>query len=240
MMEPERRTRLGLIVPSSNTTMETEVFRMLPAGFTLHAARMRMKQVTPEELRRMDEDSLRAAEELADAEVSAIAYGCTIAIMCREPGYDEVVRERLEVAVRTPTVVSASAVLDACRALGIVRVAIATPYLDSLAAMECEFLQKSGLAVADNKNLNIADNIAVGNQPEAAAYDLARSLDVGSADGVLISCAQLPSLGVIERLERELGLPVLSTNTATLWSVFQRLGVECRIGGFGRLLAGEA
>ena len=231
-------TRIGVIVPSSNTTMERELWGMLPSGYSLHAARMRMQRVTPEELVRMDADSVRAAEELADARVAAIAYGCTIAIMCREPGYERQAQERLERAAGVPVILSATAVLEAMRALGLRRVAVATPYLDSVAALEIAFLRQYGIEVVDNKNLNIADNVAVGEQPEEATYELVRRLDLGRADGVLISCAQLPSAGVIERLERELDRPVLSTNTATLWALFRRLERPLALQGYGRLLAG--
>jgi len=93
--------------------------------------------------------------------------------------------------------------------------------------------------VVDNENLNIADNVTVGEQPEEVTYALVRRLDLGRAEGVLISCAQLPSAGVIDRLERELGRPVLSTNTATLWALFRRLGRPARITGYGQLLAGN-
>lgn len=230
-------TRIGVIVPSSNTTMERELWEMLPSGYSLHAARMRMQRVTPEELVRMDADSVRAAEELADARVAAIAYGCTIAIMCREPGYEREAQERLERAAGVPVILSATAVLEAMRALGLRRVAVATPYLDAVAALEIAFLKQYGVDVVDNKNLNIADNVAVGEQPEEVTYELVRRLDLARADGVLISCAQLPSAGVIERLERELDRPVLSTNTATLWALFRRLQRPTRIPGYGRLLA---
>ena len=90
----------------------------------------------------MDADSVRAAEELADARVAAIAYGCTIAIMCREPGYEREAQERLERAAGVPVILSATAVLEAMRALGLRRVAVATPYLDSVAALEGAFLRQ--------------------------------------------------------------------------------------------------
>src|SRR5258707_14892721 len=88
---PGRHLRIGLIVPSSNVTMETEIPAMLNAraaelpgeSFTFHSSRMRMKRVSPEELKRMDADSDRCAEELADAEVDLMAYACLVAIMAQ-------------------------------------------------------------------------------------------------------------------------------------------------------------
>ena len=228
--------RLGIIVPSSNTTMETEFNEMIPDGYTVHSARMRMRKVTAEELKRMDEDSVKAAVELSDAKVSAIGYGCTIAIMSREVGYDEVVRRRVESRVRIPTIISATAVLAALRALGMKRVAIATPYTSDLTEAEVDFVKKYGFEVPDYRGLGIESNTEVGNLKDSVAADLVRQLDYQNADGVLISCAQLPSAGVIGNLENEIGKPIVSTNTATLWAMLQRLRVSTSIDGYGRLL----
>jgi maleate isomerase len=95
--------RIGQIVPSSNTTMETEIPAMLTARyslfpeerFTFHSARMRMMKVSPEELKKMDVDSDRCALELSDARVDVMAYACLVAIMCQGAGYHNVSQERL-------------------------------------------------------------------------------------------------------------------------------------------------
>src|SRR4051812_33296852 len=72
----QRAYRIGQIVPSSNTTMETEIPAMLharagvePEQFTFHSSRMRMHKVTPEELVKMNKEGIRCAAELADARV---------------------------------------------------------------------------------------------------------------------------------------------------------------------------
>src|ERR1044071_4335051 len=85
--------RIGQIVPSSNTTMETEIPAMLrareavePERFTFHSSRMRMKKVTKEELAAMDADSDRCAAELSDARVDVMGYACLVAIMAMGKG----------------------------------------------------------------------------------------------------------------------------------------------------------
>src|ERR1700710_417460 len=94
--------RIGQIVPSSNTTMETEIPAMLraregirPERFTFHSARMRMKKVTKEELAAMDAESDRCALELSDARVDVLGYACLVAIMAMGHGYHRVSQERL-------------------------------------------------------------------------------------------------------------------------------------------------
>src|ERR1043165_3677914 len=104
----EKRTfRIGQIVPSSNTTMETEIPAMLrareevePERFTFHSSRMRMRRVTKEELAAMDADSGRCALELVDARVDVLGYACLVAIMSMGKGYHRVSQERLARATR--------------------------------------------------------------------------------------------------------------------------------------------
>ena len=97
-----RTYRIGQIVPSSNTTMETEIPAMLlrrekvePERFTFHSSRMRMKEVTEEELAAMDADSDRCAIELSDARVDVLGYACLVAIMSKGPGYHREAEARL-------------------------------------------------------------------------------------------------------------------------------------------------
>src|SRR5262252_4714332 len=94
--------RIGQIVPSSNTTMETEIPAVLrarevvaPERFTFHSSRMRMQKVTKEELEAMDRDSDRCAIELADARMDVLGYACLVAIMSMGKGYHHVSEERL-------------------------------------------------------------------------------------------------------------------------------------------------
>ncbi len=94
--------RIGQIVPSSNTTMETEIPAMLlarqsirPERFTFHSSRMRMKTVKKEELAAMDAESDRCAVELSDAQVDVLGYACLVAIMAMGPGYHRESEARL-------------------------------------------------------------------------------------------------------------------------------------------------
>src|SRR6188472_2054660 len=102
-MTVPRTYRIGQIVPSSNTTMETEIPAILrgresvePERFTFHSSRMRMKKVTKEELAAMDSDSDRCALELSDARVDVLGYACLVAIMSMGLGYHRRSEERLE------------------------------------------------------------------------------------------------------------------------------------------------
>lgn len=134
-----RSFRIGQIVPSSNTTMETEIPAMLrareavePERFTFHSSRMRMKKVTREELAAMDDESDRCALELSDAAVDVMGYACLVAIMSRGAGYHRESQARLHSVTvdnghPTPIVSSAGALTECLGILGAGRVAIITP-----------------------------------------------------------------------------------------------------------------
>src|SRR4051812_4960911 len=127
--------RVGLIVPSSNTTMETELPQMLRRRaeltgeeFTFHSSRARLQQVTPEELARMVDDGERCAAEVADARVDVVAYACLVALMAQGAGFHRVAEERLagalaEAGCEAPVVTSAGALVEAIAALGAARIA---------------------------------------------------------------------------------------------------------------------
>src|ERR1700739_3207019 len=134
----ETALRIGQIVPSSNTTMETEIPRILRASdagsrFTFHSSRMRMKKVTKEELAAMDADSGRCAAELVDARVDVLGYACLVAIMSMGKSYHRQSEERLhQITAKeghpTPVVTSAGALIAGLKTLGAKRVSIIAPY----------------------------------------------------------------------------------------------------------------
>src|SRR5262245_44432801 len=87
-MTSQDARRVGLIVPSSNTTIETEIPAMLRRAdfdthFTFHSSRAVMKSVDPDSLDRMVAESQRNANELSDAGVDAVVYACLVALMAR-------------------------------------------------------------------------------------------------------------------------------------------------------------
>jgi maleate isomerase len=244
--------RIGQIVPSSNTTMETEIPAMLqaresvePERFTFHSSRMRMKKVTPEELKAMDADSGRCAAELVDARVDVLGYACLVAIMSMGKGYHRQSEERLhEITVReghpTPVVTSAGALVAGLKALGAKRVSLVAPYLKALTGMVKEYIEAEGIQVADSISLEIADNLEVGRQDPLALVRIYRDLDTKGIDAlVLSSCVQLPSLAAVPVVEQECGLPVVSASICTTHQMLRRLGLKTCVPGAGALLSGK-
>ncbi|MGF1529255.1 MAG: Asp/Glu racemase [Candidatus Competibacterales bacterium] len=241
--------RVGLIVPSSNVTMETEIPELLRARqglaadrFTFHSSRMRMKKVTKEELEKMDDDSLRCAVELSDAAVEVQAYACLVAIMSRGKGYHRVSEQQLATAARdnghpAPVVSSAGALVAGLNALGAKKVALICPYMKPLTQLVVDYIEAEGIEVKDFLALEIPDNLVVAAQDPMAPADLWRKLDLSGVDAIVASaCVQMPSLPSVEAIEAASGVPTLSAAVATTWGILDALGLETVAPGGGALL----
>ena len=251
-MTMSRNYRVGLIVPSSNTTMETEIPAMLraretvlPERFTFHSSRMRMKEVTREELAAMDRDSDRCAVELSDARMDAMGYACLVAIMSMGLGYHRASQKRLQQVASdngapTQVITSAGALVEGLQAIGARRVSIIAPYMKPLTRMVIAYLENEGIEVIDSISLEIADNLAVGACDPRAPAELWKKLNVQGVDAIVGSaCVQMPSLASIPLIEQASGLPVVSSAVCTTWALLKALGLECRAPGAGTLLAGH-
>ena len=244
------RHRIGLIVPSSNTTMETEIPEMLrrrPAEdgetFTFHSSRAVLHEVDEESLDRMVSQLDRCANELTDARVHALAYACLVAMMARGPGAHDEAEEKMaaiaaERGVESAICSSAGALVRALEAHGYRKVAVLTPYVDSLTAAVVTYLEHYGFTVTDAMSLRVTDNVKVAELDPLRLPTLARQLDLSNADALIISaCVQMPSLPAIPIAERELDLPVLSAGTATVYDLLTRLGLRAGVPDGGAVLA---
>ncbi|MBT4235586.1 MAG: Asp/Glu racemase [Paracoccaceae bacterium] len=242
--------RVGLIVPSSNVTMETEIPALLkaremvlPDRFTFHSSRMRMKAVVKEELAAMDADSIRCATELSDAAVEVQAYACLVAIMSMGLGYHRESTEKLAQATSdngcpTPVLNSAGALIDTMKEKGFKKVSIICPYMKPLSKVVVEYIENEGIEVQDFLALEISDNLKVARQDPTAPAELWRKLDVRGVDAIVASaCVQMPSLPAIEMIERASGLPTISAAIATTRQILQNLGLTKIAPGGGVLLS---
>ncbi|RDB49424.1 maleate cis-trans isomerase family protein [Tsukamurella tyrosinosolvens] len=238
--------RIGLVVPSSNVTVETEmpaILRRHPdAEFSFHSTRMRMHTVSPEGLKAMNAQRERCILEIGDASPEVILYACLVAIMVGGPDehrrVEGAVAEQLatggsEARIRS----SAGALVEGLQALDAKRIALVMPYMTPLARQVVEYLEAEGFEIADWRALEVADNNEVGCIPSARVMEAARSLDVTGLDALVISCCvQMPSLNLVQAAEDELGVPVLSAATAGAYSILRGLDLPVAIEGAGSLL----
>jgi len=247
-----RSYRIGQIVPSSNTTMETEIPAILhareamhPDRFTFHSSRMRMHKVTREELEAMNREGLRCAAELADARVDVMSTACLVAIMAMGLGYHRTVqRELTEVAranqCEAPVMTSAGALVEGLHIMGAKKISLLAPYMCSLTDLVVKYIENEGIEVVDAISLEIPDNLDVGRRDPALLVDDVKRLNTANVDVVVLSaCVQMQSLPSIQLVEDRIGLPVTSTAICTTRRMLDHLGLEAIAPAAGALLSGR-
>ena len=232
------KAKIGLIIPSTNTSNEPEFYRMAPPGVTIHTSRVLLVgETTQESYQRMAAALEDAAEALATAEVDVVAYSCTSgSIMCPLPQLLKSMTDK----TGTPATAASAAVVAALRALGVERIAVATPYPDLVNERQKKFLEEYGFRVSHLEGLDLGhtqeERRAINRVPPEAVFRLARAVDRPDAQAVFISCTAIPTIDIIAELEKELAKPVISSNTAVFWSCLRLLGIRVPVSGYGRLL----
>ena len=224
----------GILIPSTNTTCEIEFCR-LPPDLQVHTARLGKGGNTPFSPS-LDADVAYQAKLLGDARVEVIALAQTSASLFADD-YDEVTVKRMTEASGVPSLTSAQAIGRALRALGTLRIAMATPYSQDVIARARRYYEtKYGIAVVASESLGATDSYAIGKMEADMAQAAFHRIDRADIDALVVPGGNFPTLDWIAAWEREFGKPVITTNQAALWAVLQTMKFDTPLPGKGRLL----
>ena len=229
-------SRIGLLVPSSNTTVEPEFYRALPREVTLHVARLYLDKIATGTIASMVSDIEMQSRSLASADVDIIVLGAAAPSFLKGLGYDREMAKKIEAASGKRATTTSTALIEALQYLGVSRVVLGAAYDDKVNAIAKSFLEVNGFNVLDAQGLGLVDNLVVGRLDATSAYELARKIDRPDAEAIVLACTNWKTMDVIERLERELGKPVLSTTQVTIWAALRAIGRIEGVPGYGRLL----
>ena len=232
--------RLGFLVPPGNPTTEPEVFRLAPAGVTVHFHRMYLAGGEPGSHQGQEERNRQQAAHMEEsARLLAMVKPAVIVMAHTATSYtlgqegEAALVAKVERATGIPFITAFGSVAAALRHLQVKRVALATPYAREWTLLGKSHLEAHGFEVASWGHLEDVSNIY--DETPERAYALARRVDVPQAQAMFLSGVGMPTIDVLARLERDLGKPAISSCSAMVWNALRVAGVRRRVTGFGRL-----
>jgi arylmalonate decarboxylase len=234
MLRIEMR-HFGVLIPSTNTTVEIEYTHQLPATLQFHVGRCGKAPGTPFAPSR-DDDIVLQSKLLGDAKVEAVALAQTSASLFDE-NYDAKVKALISRNAGVPAVTSAEAIGEAVRALGFSRIGIVTPYSAAVLDSAKRYYEtKFELSVVAMEGFGATDAYAIGKLDADTAYEAMRRVDRPEIEVLIVPGGNFPTMPWIAPWERAFGKPVVTTNQAALWGVLGVMKLNDPLPGLGRLL----
>jgi maleate isomerase len=236
------RLKVGVVVPSTNTTVQPETDALRLPGVTYHLGRIPIAE------RKISTDSFldhvaamragieTACDQVMTAGVQAMIMG--VALECFWGGLkgSEELRQRLEARCGVPVTLGSEAVRAALEAFGARRIAVLTPHMPKGDAEVQAWLEEAGFEVVRLTGLACESPRAIAQVPEACIRAALRALDGDDVDALVQVGTNLAGAAVCAEAERWLGKPAVSINTVSAWAALRGAGIADRIAGRGRIL----
>lgn len=224
---PHPQRGIGIVAPY-DFGLDREIWRWVPDEVSLHITRTPrlLVTVTVPMAERVSEPGVvqQATEGVLAVEPDVVAYLCTAGSFVRGVAGERMLRRAMLDAGAPQAVTTSGALLEALRRLGIARLAVATPYIDSVSERLHDYLDQAGVTVVGNAHLGMDGRIW--QLPYQQVIDLVRVADAPSAEAVFVSCTNTPTYDLIPALEERLGKPVLTANQVTLWAALHSIGLS--------------
>jgi arylmalonate decarboxylase len=239
-MVMQDNVRIGVLVPTGNTVHEREFAALRPAGVEFRFAGFAYPPPGAADFCGDLFAQMQAPiAELRDWDAKLLLVGCTTASMlCADAARDA----QLQRLAGIPVVTAAGAVRTALQALGLRRVAVATPYGANGNRVVADYLRSIGIEVTAIAGLDLDRSVEVWKRETPAltpqqVLELGLSVDSAGAQALYLPCTGIGSLEAIGLYERLTGKPALSSVQAGFWASLRRLGIDARRGDAGRLVA---
>jgi maleate isomerase len=232
------RKRIGYIAPTVMEVVPYEFYSFAPEGIGLVGVTCNIEDWKPEEYEKGLAMVEKNARYLASRHVDFIIHGGAPLVTNREPGYDKEFVTQLQNATGIASTTSIRSGIESLQHLSLRRVALVTPYPEATNAKVLRFLEHYGFDVVHSACLDIGFKEMQDVPPQEIYRKTVEAMkQAPGAEGVYMPCPQWCVGDVLDVLERDLGVPVVSAITAAFFIAFRQLGVRDEIRGHGRLLA---
>jgi maleate isomerase len=223
--------RIGVMVPSTDAVVEWDYKNLLPENIAFHTARMKQHDNTKRCVETLDEiceGIEEAASSLIQIKPEVIVFACTAAGFHQGEGWDTAISRRIVATTGVSTIIAAQAVTAALRHLRAKHLFVFAPYTEKVTKLEIEYLERNGFNVADYIRINCDFSRDLADIPPSCILDmiLTRRAEIKACDALFVSCTGLRSTEIVGAAEKELGIPVVTSNSACLWTIMKSLKLE--------------
>ena len=232
------RGRIGVVLPSRGDTFTYEFYKIVPEGVVLVTSCLHIYQLTKDQLQEAAKKYDQGAADLAEVGVDIIVLAGSPLFHLMGPGSDREIIEKVQKMTGTKTTTGVTSEVNALECLNIRKLVVATPWKDELNQRCKTFLEAHNFTVLNIQGLGIQKNSEIAKVPLYAPYKLAKEifLEHPNADGIYIACPRWGTIGIIDTLEQDLKVPVITNSQATCWNALRGLNIGEPIRGYGTLL----
>jgi maleate isomerase len=221
------RGRLGVIMPDNNTVIEPELYSVLPEGVSLHGSRATMRGVGARERVPTAFPMLPPLIEALRKRVGVIAYACMTTSIVSPVGWDSFLDESTE---GVPFLTAGETMLKALEGVSAKSVGVFSPFMDDVATEVPAWFGHFGIEVVKNVNVPFTRDQVTSHSLEEFYPLILREFGSQGIDALVILATDIATFAVINNLEADLGVPVVSSNMALLWCMLGALGIKEDVG----------
>ena len=232
----EFNPKIGLITLSTDLTMESDFYSIinnLPIDVFVNRIK-NYNPLTKENLLKMyDQLESVTKDILPNEKINTIAYGCTSGTIAIGK---EKIKEKIQIAkpgcyITTPI----TSAIKAINKMKIKKIAIFTPYPDSVNKTVFEYFSKEKIEVLSFSSFNLDSDLEIGKVDPNYLLEVLTKMETSSAEGLFVSCTALPVLKILDQVENKIKKTVLSSNQTLIWDSIRSVGYNSPVNGYGKL-----
>ena len=228
--------RIGLITLSSDFRIEKD-FNNLVYGKDIDLYCNRIQSYNPltnATLKKMANDIPKITENiLPDQKLDCVAFGCTSGTIAT--GYSEIFHKINSVKPNTKVSTPITSAINAFDVLKIKTLSIFTPYTDEINQSVITYFKKNNFEISELFYLDINSDLDIGLVDPEYLFDTLKKINLSNSDALFVSCTALPTLSIIDDLEKKIDKVVLSSNQTLIWDKFKQINYNKKVVGYGQL-----
>jgi len=228
--------RIGLIALASDFMIERDFLNVIKdRDIDFFVNRIECyNPLTKENLIKMANKITEVTQDiLPDQDIDCVVYGCTSGTIAA--GYESIEKKVKAAKPMADLTTPSSAAIKALKRLNIKKLYVFTPYSKALNDEVLEYFKSEGFEITSNSFFDIEADYDIGKVDPNYLFEVLSQVDLNGAEGLFVSCTALPALSIIDKLEKKLNTPVLSSNQALIWDTLVKINKNKSVNGFGKL-----